>query len=171
FKLVYFANYLENQQMMESYEVPIGKLFGQLTKRYIGIITKQLDGLDAERYFYAIYVIGKSDKCLTQNDLSEHLHVDKATIVRIVDYLSARDYIYRDQNPADRRQYFLRLTHKGEQELPKIAAAFAAADAHCLSALHGDEQQTFLENLHKVVAQLSSVDADAVKLNFTRIRS
>lgn len=149
---------------------PIGRLFSQLTKRYIGIVTHQLSHLPIERYYYVVFVLAHADTHLTQKALGEQLGVDKASMVRIVDYLSKHGYLVREVNPNDRREQWLKLTPAGKKASVEIGKAFALADDFCLNGLAPSCRENFVGSLETVVGQLCDVEADQVLLNYKRIK-
>jgi DNA-binding MarR family transcriptional regulator len=148
--------------------VHLGKVFGQLTKRYIGVVTGQLTDLDIERYFYVIHLIATSEQRLTQKELTCLLHVDKASMVRISDYLEQHGYLERMVNPHDRREQFLVLTAKGEAVKQTIADAFARTDEIMLAPLKACERAMFIEQLLKVMHHADLLNVDNVHLEFTK---
>lgn len=156
---------------MHDPSVPLGKLFGLLTKRYIGLVTKQLEHLEIERYFYAVQLLHQADSPLTQNELAAAMHVDKAMMVRIIDYLCEKKYLQREVNPNDRRCHWLTLTPRGKETAPEIAAAFRNANAICLSAFDDGARSPFVDQLQSMCTHLSSVDADDIALDYTTFRS
>lgn len=151
--------------------VHLGKVFGQLTKRYIGVLTGQLANLDIERYFYVLHLIATSEQRLTQKELTRLLHVDKASMVRISDYLEQHGYLERMVNPDDRREQFLILTAKGEAVKQTIADAFARTDEIMLSPLKACERNMFIEQLLKVMHHADLLNVDTVQLEFTKEKS
>ncbi len=149
---------------------PIGRLFSQLTKRYIGIVTHQLAHLPIERYYYVVYVLAHADGALTQKALGDQLGVDKASMVRIVDYLGKHNYLTRTVNPNDRREQLLTLTPAGKKAAGEIGKAFKLADDFCLDGLAPACRENFIGSLETVVGRLCDVEADQVLLNYKRIK-
>lgn len=150
---------------------PIGRLFSQLTKRYIGIVTRQLAHLSIERYYYVVHVLAYTDAPMTQKALGARLGVDKASVVRIVDYLSKKGYLKREVNQADRREQWLTLTETGQAAAVEIGTAFRTADDLCLNELEASCRTHFIGSLETVVGKLGDVDADRVNLNYKRIKT
>jgi DNA-binding MarR family transcriptional regulator len=156
--------------MEESTVAPLGKLFGLMTKKYIGIVTRQLKHLDIERHFYVIYLIANAEKPYSQKEMAAQLMVDKATMVRIVDYLSNANYIKRFVNENDRREHFLVLTEKGLFKSKEIIEAFEMTDRFFLEGA-GQSCPEFLATLQQVWKHVEPLDAEVVKLNYKKIDS
>lgn len=113
----------ETQRQVPLDVVPLSKLMHLFTKRYVSVLYNQLADLPFNRYFYVVVLIGRSQPPLSQNDLGQILEIDKASVARMLDYLSDHKIIERQQNPTDRRQHVLLLTKEGERWLPTIEKA------------------------------------------------
>lgn len=149
---------------------PLGKDFSILTKHYVGIVSQKLSGIEIERYYYAIMVIGESKDALCQKDLACSIAADNVTMVRIVDYLSKKGFIRRVQNKEDRRSYHLELTGKARRALPRIKKAFDETNAMCLSGFSEKEKKVFrhmLKRMHENIEEQPKLD---VKLHFKKIK-
>jgi DNA-binding MarR family transcriptional regulator len=149
---------------------PLGKDFSLLTKYYIGIVSQKLADLDIDRYFYALVAIQESENAICQKELAECIGADNVTMVRIVDYLSDKGFIKRNQNKDDRRAYHLVLTDKAQKALPKIKTAFQEANAICFSGFKKSEKTEFQRMLLKVNDNLHNHPRVEVKLNFKKIK-
>ncbi|MDZ4846882.1 MAG: MarR family transcriptional regulator [Chitinophagales bacterium] len=150
--------------------IPLGKNFSLLTKYYIGIVSKKLYDLEIERYYYALIVIQESENSICQKELAEGIGADNVTMVRIVDYLSDKGFIKRIQSKEDRRYYHLVLTEKAQKTLPKIKAAFDAANAICFSGFKKNEKEEFQRMLLKMQDNLHHHPRVEVNLNFKKIK-
>ncbi len=103
--------------------IPIGRHLARLTKLYAGAVTKKLEHLDIERYFFVLLAIDAIEVKCTQQYVADKLQMDKVTMVKVIDYLSKHGYINRVQNKDDRREYHLLLTQKAKSTLPLIKKA------------------------------------------------
>lgn len=155
-------------ELKEKY-CPLGKTFASLTKLYIGAISEQLKQLDIERYYYVLLVISENNE-LTQKQLGEAIGHDKATMVRIVDYLQKKKYVKRKQNAADRRAHFITLTDKAETIIPDIRNAFEYVDTIALQSLKPDQIKILKQFFAAIESNLISMPATEVKLNFKRTK-
>jgi len=114
---------------MNHNDQPLGKVFTELAKAYAGSFVDRLRHLPINRYFYALVVIDQHSGNLSQTDLASELYVDKASLVRMLDYLEAEDCIVRKPNPRDRRAHILELTPKALAMIPEIADAIQSTNA------------------------------------------
>src|SRR5580698_3538584 len=90
----------------------ISRLLFRTARKYLGVLARELTHLDLERNFAVLILIEESGKPMSQQELADYLHVDKAAIVRMINYLTSKNILERKVNPTDRRQYMLQLTPK-----------------------------------------------------------
>lgn len=147
---------------------PLGKLFALLTKWYVGAVTAKLNHLPIERHFYVLTVIDGMKGAVTQKELAEMVFTDKASMVRILDYLTEHGMIERVTDPNDRRAYRLRTTAKGKKAVPVIRNAFAEVNSAALEGLSGDEIAKAHAMLGKMACNLSRLPSEQVFLQFNR---
>lgn len=150
-------------------ELPLGRHLGRLTKLYFGALTKRLEELDIDRHFSPLIVVGSTPDC-TQQFLADTLKIDKASMVRVIDYLSEKKYLERMRNPADRREFFLVLTEKGKKTLPLISRAIADLNKTSTKGLTKAETEKFLDFLCVVCKNLGSEPADEIIINFKKAK-
>lgn len=112
--------------------LPFGKVFSELAKAYADHFTTQLKDLPLKRYYYALVVIESYQGDINQTLLGEELYMDKASIVRMLDYLEAEKCIRRVQNPQDRRAHLLELSPKAKAMIPAIKKALQQSNIVCL---------------------------------------
>jgi DNA-binding MarR family transcriptional regulator len=147
---------------------PLGKLFALLTKWYVGAVTAKLSALPIDRHFYVLTVIDDMQGEVTQKELAEMVWTDKASMVRILDYLTEKDMIERIQDPADRRAYRIRTTDFGRSLVPKIKEAFEAVNNSALAGLPASEAQSVLAALRKMACNLSQLPSEEILLRLDR---
>jgi MarR family transcriptional regulator for hemolysin len=154
--------------MKTNCELPLGKLFGNLAKAYANAYTEKLKGLPIDRYFYALVVIDEYKGDLSQSALAEELMVDKAMVVRMLDYLENNDCIIRKQHPADRRAHLLELTPAAYDLLPKIKQGIIETNELCHSLAKERGVVNFHELMEEMGAALSAQGKGAFKFHFIR---
>jgi DNA-binding MarR family transcriptional regulator len=108
---------------MKDKELRLGLCLAILTKKYFGVLSKKLEHLDIERYFFVLVIIKEDKASCTQQYIADALQVDKVAMVKIIDYLSKKGYILRERNPKDRREIHIRLTDKGNKKIEVIYSA------------------------------------------------
>ena len=167
--LVEAVNYfMNNNSASVQVGVPLGKVFSELAKAYVGYFIDQLRDLPIKRYYYALVVIKNYDGDLNQTDLAEELYIDKASVVRMLDYLESEDCIVRRRNPRDRRAHILELTPKALAMIPRIKQALHQTNAICLRQAAEQGVGNFLSTLSHVHAGLQSAAGHEYQIHFVK---
>ncbi len=143
--------------------------FSLLTKDYAGALVRKLSHLELDRYYTILLVIERFGDGFTQQKLAHFLNIDKASVVRIVDYLTDRGYVVRQKNHLDRREHFLVLTEKAKSILPDINAAVKGLNEVVFENFNGSEKEQFLQALQKINYNLTQLPLDEVMVNAERI--
>lgn len=87
----------------------------------------------------------------SQQQLGECLGMDRTTTMQLVGALEAEGLVVRDDDPADRRAYRLRLTAKGREVTDRLAAAVAEVERQTFKALKASERQLLKTLLRRVL--------------------
>jgi DNA-binding MarR family transcriptional regulator len=77
---------------------------------------------------------------MTQQELGNHLGLEKSTVSRLVDAMAAKGWVDRDRDPGNRRYRNVRLTVAGEHVAAQVADAIRQRHARILAALTPDER-------------------------------
>jgi DNA-binding MarR family transcriptional regulator len=120
-------------------------------------ISKKIDGLDIDRYYIVLVTIANSKEKLTQQDICEILHIDRAMMVKKIDYLSLHNYVKRIVNPNDRRERIIVLTSKARKTLPRIEATYSAITDTAFNKIKKEENEVFFRVLEKVNKTLREI--------------
>ena len=88
---------------------------------------------------------------MSQQLLGARMHVDRTTIVALVDELERRGFLARRRNPTDRRAYALEATAAGRRWRQRTVAQLVEAEDRILAPLHADEREQLKELLRKLV--------------------
>src|SRR4051794_7949178 len=94
---------------------PIYRKLIRLGKLYLSELSTVTEHLDINQYYYVLTLICYHDGKLTQTALADMLGKDKSAMVAIIDSLSAKGFVFREINPADRREHLLRVTEKAKK--------------------------------------------------------
>ncbi|HVW95442.1 MAG TPA: MarR family transcriptional regulator [Mucilaginibacter sp.] len=122
---------------------PISRKLNHLGRAYLGRLAKQVEPLGISRYYYALAYIGYHDGELTQKALASELGKDKSLIVTVIDTLAEQGFVYREINPADRREHLLKVTEKGKKAIPHIIGAFEAINKSITQNISTEELEIF----------------------------
>lgn len=140
----------------ESKESPLSLMFNMLYKKYDHAAEQELYHADLERYFYVLGLICKHQE-ITQQCLANCLQIDKATMVRIIDYLTEKDLVKRNPHNEDKRAYLISATAKGIKLAPKIEATFSQLNKLAFKGFSAEEKKMFLELMNRMDNNLSDV--------------
>lgn len=157
------------QLIMEVTE-PISRKLIHLGKVYLNVLSKRVDHLGIKRYWYVLSIIHANNGKLTQKALAHRLGKDKSAMVSIIDFLTERGYVYREVNPADRREHLLKVTEKASNAVPEIIAAFDAINNTVAIDISLAEMEIFNRVLQKMEHNLKPYATHELnlKLNLTK---
>lgn len=132
--------------------VPISRKLMQLGRVYQHALARQVEHLDISRYHDILTIIYYNNGQLTQKALAGMLNKDKSALVSIIDQLTQKGYVYREINPADRREHLLKITAKAEQEVPAIISAFEQMNRNSTENIPAADIEIF----NSVLAQMET---------------
>ena len=135
---------------------PISRKLMDIGRTYLNVLGDQMGHLDLNRYYYALTVICYYDGELTQKALAEKLHKDKSIIVNVIDTLTEKGFVYREINPADRRQHLLKATDKAKNAVPEIIEAFEKMNSRVAENISANEMQVFESVLYRMKNNLGN---------------
>jgi DNA-binding MarR family transcriptional regulator len=87
---------------------------------------------------------------INQRELSETLHVDKATTTRAITKLTELGYVRRERDPIDHRAYRLFVTQKARKIAPDIRNVLHAWTVILSEGFTAEEQQIALTLLKRM---------------------
>ncbi len=149
-------------------ELPLGRHLAILSKVYVGALTKKLEELDIERHYSLLIALHHKPDC-NQKCLTEILKIDKASLVRVIDYLSKKGYVKRTVNPSDRREHFIRLTAKAEKGMPVIIKAVRDLNNIVVKGLSKMEVELFYKILQTAQHNLNKEPVNKVVIHYKRV--
>jgi DNA-binding MarR family transcriptional regulator len=88
---------------------------------------------------------------ITQSELGNWAHIDRTTIVALIDDLEKAGFVERKEHPTDRRSHAIYLTVKGKELMPQIEKIVKDSEQEFLEPLAAQEQKTLLQILRKLV--------------------
>lgn len=99
---------------------------------------------------FGVLVIIEANPDLKQSELAKAAHLDRSTVVSVIDNLERRQLVERRASPNDRRSNALRMTAEGTALLKKLKRLVADHEKRLVQHLSADEQQTLIGLLTKV---------------------
>lgn len=155
---------------MSAHNIPLGTKTLILSKLYYGILSKNLEKLDTERYFSVLHFIGNHNGCCCQQEVCDNLHIDKTAMVKILDTLTKAGLIERKTNPEDRRQHFLVLSKKGEKQTKEISKTFESLDKEMFKGISIKERDTFKKVLDQLISNLQEQPKNDLFFNYKKTK-
>ena len=96
---------------------------------------------------YSVLVVIGANTGLSQADVAQHLGIERARLVRLLDRLERRGLTQRHPSPVDRRSHVLKLTPAGQQLLKRAKTLAAAHEARLLQRLGPAHHKMMIEAL------------------------
>jgi len=159
----------KKHSLLNQKDTPLVYHFNALAKGYFGILTKELEDLDLERYYFSLTLITKH-KTISQQRLADVLDIDKANMVRMIDYLSNQGYVKREVNPDDRREHIILPTKKAEKVFDRVQNAFLKSNKEALKGFSVSETKVFYEMLERACHNLSEIPSQQYFLKYVKTK-
>lgn len=140
---------------------PISRKLIRLGKLYLGELEKATSHLDINQYYYVLTLICYHDGKLTQKALGDMLGKDKSAMVSIIDNLSENGFVFREVNPADRREHLLSVTEKAKKAVPEIVRTFENMNNAMTENISEDDMAIFYNVLLQMQQNLNSISTQS----------
>jgi DNA-binding MarR family transcriptional regulator len=114
------------------------------------LATTKLQPLGIEPRHHAVLALVVELGPLSQQDLADLLHVDRSTMVSLIDDLETRRYVRRRRSHTDRRAYAIHPTPAGRTAQTRAATLLLQCEREYLAELTTDEQ----DQLYQLLARL-----------------
>jgi DNA-binding MarR family transcriptional regulator len=107
-------------------------------------------GEDVTPGLFGVLVIIEANPDLKQSELARATHLDRSTVVTVIDNLERRGLVERRVALHDRRSNAIRLTDAGTALLRKLKRQVNQHEKRLLQNFSATERETFLALLKKV---------------------
>jgi DNA-binding MarR family transcriptional regulator len=101
---------------------------------------------------WGILLVLQEKGSLAQQEIGKCIHIDRSTMVQIIDDLERKGLAERKAHPTDRRAHSVYLTAKGRDLLPLIHRLGLRAEKDFLAPLSAPDQR----DLYRILRQLVS---------------
>lgn len=95
-----------------------------------------------------------TDPPLSQRDLAERLRLEKSSVSRLAAELERKEFLVRERDPDNHRQYRLRLTEQGRAMHAHMRTSFHKQYEFWVAAMTASERAALLEGLPALVRVL-----------------
>ena len=138
------------QELRTALNGRIGYLLKQVTTRFAQLSTTALAPFGIQGRELAVLSVLRAHGPVSQRELSHTLHVDRTTMVSLIDQLEEKGLAQRARNSRDRRVYDVGLTEDGRSITAKADAAAARTEAELLASLTPAAAWEFRQMLHTI---------------------
>jgi len=112
-----------------------------------------LGALDITPGLFGVLVIIEANPDLKQTTLAKATHLDRSTVVSVIDSLEKRALVERRAAENDRRSNALRLTPAGTALLKKLKRQVALHEKRLAGNLNDQERATLVRLLRKILPE------------------
>lgn len=125
--------------------VSLGRLIACLYRQAQSHLEKKLAPLGLGSGTYAYMMMLDRHETMSQNEITRHLVIDKATTTRAIQKLLKLGYVNKVQDPDDQRAYRISLTEKGKEQVPLLRKVLQEwTDILSKNFLENDKKTAFL---------------------------
>jgi MarR family transcriptional regulator, lower aerobic nicotinate degradation pathway regulator len=114
-------------------------------------VSDRLATLDARKWHYATLAALEEFGPDSQSGLSDRTGIYRSDLVATINELTARGFVVRAPDPADRRRNAITLTDEGRRHLENLDALIAGAEAEFLAPLSEPDQAELTRILQLLV--------------------
>jgi DNA-binding MarR family transcriptional regulator len=127
--------------------------FRQFRLRGILDITSEMPGFGASAS-EVLALTRLSESNVKQNELGAYLQLEKSTVSRMIDAMTAKGWVERTRDPANRRSQVVRLTLSGKRAARTVERVMRQRHERMLSRLSAGERQAVRTGLTVFVRAL-----------------
>jgi len=110
--------------------------------------------LDVSPGLFGVLVIIDANAGLTQNALAKATHLDRSTVVTVIDKLEERGLVQRRAAVPDRRAYALVLTPDGVKLVRKLKTLVREHESRLCANLSNQEREQLVRLLQRIFPEL-----------------
>ena len=114
-------------------------------------VGQRLAALDSRKWHYATLAALEEFGPDSQSGLSDRTGIYRSDLVSTINELTARGFVVRAPDPADRRRNAITLTDEGRRHLGQLDMLIADAEAGLLAPLSAAEQAELIRVLRLLV--------------------
>ncbi|GGP73001.1 MarR family winged helix-turn-helix transcriptional regulator [Shewanella ulleungensis] len=103
-------------------------------------------------------IISFKDKQVTANDIVQKTLIDKAQLARLIKELINLDYVFKLDNPTDKRSYFLGISPSGIEVVKRLTVAEERVNEIMKSGLTDQEIADFVRLAKQMAHNLNHQD-------------
>jgi len=121
-----------------------------IERRLAEVAGESMRPLDITPGLFAVLVLVEANPGLKQSDLARAVHLDRSTVVSVIDNLERRQLLERHAAANDRRSNALRLTSSGAALLRRLKQRVARHEKRLARGLDAGERATLVALLGRI---------------------
>jgi len=118
-------------------------------------VGERLATVDARKWHYALLAALEEFGPCSQSGLSDRTGIYRSDVVATINELTAREFVVRAPDPADRRRNAITLTDEGRRHLRQLDVLLADAEAEFLAPLSAADRAELIRILKLIVGHHS----------------
>lgn len=133
---------------MPSDDIFLGKWIAVLHRYRKSYVNRKLAAYDLSGVHFILLLALSRHDSTSQEDMADHLRMEKTTIAKSVKKLEKSGYLTREKSLADGRAYQVSLTPKGQELIPLIRKTVREWEAEVTADLSQEERFALEKALH-----------------------
>jgi DNA-binding MarR family transcriptional regulator len=126
------------------YNVRLAQL--ALQRRFV----RAMSGSDVGSGVFGLLVLCGANAGIAQIQVAQHLNIDKASVVSLVDRLEEQGWLLRRRSTRDRRRHGLFLTAEGERELVALKLRMRDCEQALDAVFDSEERRQLIRLLQRI---------------------
>lgn len=156
-----------SKKKVQAIDIPVGTRALIFSKLCYGVLSKSLEKSGRDRYFAIVYYIHQSKAC-PQQKICDDMVIDKTAMVKVLKSLSKAGVIEKRVNPNDRREYFISLSPKGEEQALEIEKTLNLLEEKMFSNISKSHRQVFDRVLDEVTENIKDMPAHSLFFHYKK---
>lgn len=146
--------------MIPSVSVEIFEVLHELLHRFRARMRQSMESVHPSLTFNEVRILMHTGRRpgITQKDLVEHSHTDKAQMARMLAQLQEKGWLERSASAADKRVRCLQLSPAGEQLFVQLKAQREQVATQLLKDFPTSQKDELLQLLKQALASTSAMD-------------
>ncbi|RGE46005.1 MarR family transcriptional regulator [Comamonas testosteroni] len=146
--------------MIPSVSVEIFEVLHELLHRFRARMRQSMESVHPSLTFNEVRILMHTGRRpgITQKDLVEHSHTDKAQMARMLAQLQEKGWLERSASAADKRVRCLQLSPAGEQLFEQLKAQRERVATQLLKDFPATQKDELLQLLKQALASTSAMD-------------
>ncbi len=146
-------------------ESTIGRWISIIHRNRQNYLTKRLEAYRIGSGQHIFLMVLSCHDGISQEQLSEHIRLDKATTAKAIKRLENEGYVRREVDPRDKRAYKVFLTDKGVEVIPVIQEAIRDWEQMVTHNISADEVEILMDILAKMARNACEIKDKNTNMN------